>query len=355
MRARDLAKGVGVVAAVAAVVVAAVFAGGVLSSSPTDAAASVDAPAYDTNELRTDAVEDDGSVSAPSGDEAKTVVVDVSHGNDVSENDLQPFVDALVDAGHDVRFYSGGQSSVVGPTQGESPFNETLRSADALVVASPATAYTDAQIDGVEAFADAGGRVLLAADPPGTTATTQTVSIPGLTSGTTASAAGQPANLAARFDVTFGAGYLYDLAENANHFQRVYAGGDGGVADGVSEAVLLDATPLQTGPDASPVLSAADVSLSTTRESGEYAVAARNGNVLALGDTDVLTEGVVTDGDNDVLASNVAAFLVTGDKEPGAPSSGQGGAGGQQPPTTTATGSGTGGGSAGSGLLADAA
>lgn len=324
MRARDVARSVGVVAVVAAVVVAAAFAGGLLLSSPTDASASPDAPAFDANELDTATVEDDGSVTAPSDGESKTVVFDVSHANALAENDVQPVVDALVAAGHEVRFYAGGQSSVARPGQAGSPFNETLRGADALVVASPGTAYTDDQIAGVAAFADAGGRVLLAADPPTTGGTQQTVSIPGLTGGSSASAAGQPANLAARFDVTFGAGYLYDMADNANNFQRVYAGGDGGVAAGVENAVLLDATPLRTGPDATPVLTAEDVSLSTIRESGTYAVAARNGNVLALGDTDVLTEGVATDGDNDALVSNVAAFLVSGEKEPGAPSSGAG-------------------------------
>ncbi|MFB6269475.1 MAG: DUF4350 domain-containing protein [Halobacterium sp.] len=337
MRARDLARAVGVVAVVAAVVVAAAFAGGLVLSSPTDASAAPDAQAYDANELAAGAIEDDGSVSAPSGGESKTVVFDLSHGNDVSENDVQPFVDALVAAGHDVRFYSGSQSSGFGQAQGGSPFNETLRGADALVVVSPATSYTDDEIAGVAAFADAGGRVLLAADPPTTGSTEQSVSLPGLTSGSSPSAAGQPADLAARFDVTFGAGYLYDMTENANNFQRVYAGGDGGVADGVAEAVLLDATPLRVGPNASAVLST-DASLSSTRKSGTYAVAARNGNVLALGDTDVLTEGVVTDGDNDVLASNVAAFLVSGEKEPGAPSDGSGSGGGQQPPSNSSFG-----------------
>jgi len=302
-----------------------------LLSSSTDASTAPEAPAYDTNELRATPIADDGSVTAPSDGEAKTVVVDVSHGNALGENDLQPFVDALVAAGHEVRFYAGGQSGVVRPTQGGSPFNETLRSADALVVASPGTAYTDDQIAGVAAFADAGGRVLLAADPPTTGGAQQTVSIPGLTGGSSASAAGQPATLAARFDVTFGAGYLYDMAENANNFQRVYAGGDVGVAEGVEAAVLLEATPLRTGPDATPVLTAESVSLSTTRESGTFAVAARNGNVLAVGDTDVLTAGVVTDGDNDVLVSNVAAFLVGGEKEPGEPSTGN--SSGPQPST----------------------
>lgn len=332
MRVRDVARAVAVVATVAAVVVAAAFGGGLLLSSPTDASSAPDAPAYDASELAAEPVADGGSVMAPAGNESKTVVFDLSHGNDVSENDVQPFVDALVAAGHDVRFYSGSQSSFGGPSQGAA-FNETLRSADALVVVSPATVYTDEQVDGVAAFADAGGRVLLAADPPTRRSTQQAVSLPGLSGGASSSAAGQPANLAARFDVTFGAGYLYDLAENANNFQRVYAGGDGGVADGVAEAVLLEATPLEVGPDASAVLSA-NASLSTTRKSGTYAVAARSGNVLAVGDTDVLVEGVVTDGDNDAFASNLAAFLVSGDKESGAPSNGggAGGGGGQQPP-----------------------
>lgn len=334
MQVREVAKAVGVVAAVAAVVLATAFAGGVLLSSPTDTSAAPDAPAYDTNELVAQPIEDDGSVEAPSDGESKTVVVDLSHGNDVGENDLQPFADALVEAGHDVRFYSGGQSSGIGASRGPSQFNETLRGADALVVVSPATAYTDDEIEGVAAFEEAGGRVLLAADPPTTGSSQESSPLPGLGSTSASSAAGQPANLAAHFDVTFGAGYLYDVADNANNFQRVYASGQGGVADGVEQAVLLAATPLETGPDASAVLSA-DGSLSTTRDAGTYTVAARNDNVLALGDTDVLTAGVVADGDNDALASNVAAFLVGGDKEPGEPSNGEDDSeGGQQPPTT---------------------
>jgi len=52
MRARDVARGVGVVAVVVAVVLAATFAGGLLLSSSTDASTAPEAPAYDTNELR---------------------------------------------------------------------------------------------------------------------------------------------------------------------------------------------------------------------------------------------------------------------------------------------------------------
>jgi hypothetical protein len=333
MRARDVARSVGVVAVAAAVVVAAAFAGGLLMDSPTQSAAP-EAPAYDTDELLADPVEHGGSVSAPAGGESKTVVIDVSHGNAVSENAMQPFVDALVAAGHEVQLYGGSGSTTGLTTDPGAAFNETLRGADALVAASPATAYAPSEVAGAEAFAEAGGRVLLAAEPPTTGTTTTSVSLPGLSSGSSVSAAGQPTNLAAAFGVTFGDGYLFDVAENANNFQGVYASGDGGgVADGVENAVLYDATPVTVGGNATSVLAASEVSLSTTRDEGSYDVAARNGNVLAVGDTDFLASGTATAGDNAALASNVAAFLVSGDKEPGAPENGQTGG-----PTTGPTG-----------------
>ena len=336
MRAREVARGLAVVAVVAAVVVAGAFAGGLLLDSPTQSTAP-DAPAYDTDALVPEPVEHGGSVSAPAGEESKTVVVDVSHGNGVSENDIQPFVDALVAAGHEVRLFGGGSSGGL-TSDPAAAFNESLRGADALVAASPGTAYTPGEVAGVEAFADAGGRVLLAAEPPTTGGTTSTVSIPGLSSGSSVSAAGQPTNLAAAFGVTFGDGYLYDLAENANSFQAVYASGDAGVADGVERAVMYDATPVTVGGNATSVLAVREASLSSTRAEGTYSVAARNGNVLAVGDTDFLTSGVATAGDNDALASNVASFLVSGDKESGAPEGTQTGNGPGTPTPSPAAG-----------------
>jgi hypothetical protein len=326
MRARDLAQPVGALVVVAAVVIAAAYAGGAVLSSPTERAPTPDGPAYAPGDLVAEPVDDSGTVTAPAGTESKTVVVDVSHGNGVGENEIQPLVDALVAAGHEVRLYGGSSSTGFQSSPG-SAFNETLRGADALVVASPGSAYSDNEVAGVAAFADAGGRVLLAADPPTTASTSTTVSVPGLSTGTTASAAGQPANLASEFGVSFGSSYLYDMAENANNFRRVYAAGSGDIGDGVDRAIVDAGTPLTTSGDAEPVLTATDVSLSATRKSGEYAVAARNGNVLAVGDTDFMTADGATAGDNEAFLSNVAAFLVSGDKEPGAPEGSNGGAG----------------------------
>jgi len=326
---RDIARGVGVLVVAAAVVLAGAYGAGLALSSPTDTAPAPDAPAYDTSELVAEPVDDSGSVTAPSAGEAKTVVVDVSHGNAVGENSLQPLVDALVAAGHDVRFFAGSTGNTGFGSQSVSAFNTTLDDADALVAASPATAYSAEDVARVREFADAGGRVLLAADPPSTASTSTTVSVPGLTGGSSASASGQPANLAAEFGVSFGSGYLYDMSENANNFQRVYASGDGGLADGVDRAVFHAATPLTTDDAATPVLTA-EVSNSATRDAGTYVVAARNGNVLAVGDTDFLTPDAASAADTDAFASNVAAYLVTGEKteSTGQPGSGGGSNGG---------------------------
>ena len=158
MRTRDVARGIGIVAVAAIVVLAATVAGGLLLSSPTNVGEAPTPDAYDTGSLDASPIASDGDVTAPDG-ESKTVVVDVSHGNDVSEDAIQPFVDALVESGHEVRFYGGASNTGIGaPTQSGSPFNETLRSADALVVVSPAATYDDDEAAGVEAFADAGGR-----------------------------------------------------------------------------------------------------------------------------------------------------------------------------------------------------
>ncbi|MFC3478699.1 GldG family protein [Halobacterium litoreum] len=332
MNASDLARGVGALVVAAAVVLAGAYGAGLALSSPTNAAPAPDAPAYDTSELVADPVDDSGSVTAPSADESKTVVVDTSHGNAIGENSLQPLVDALVAAGHDVRFFSGSSGSTGFGSQSGPTFNSTLDDADALVVASPASAYSAGDVTRVREFADAGGRVLLAADPPSTASTSTTVSVPGLTTGSSASASGQPANLAAEFGVAFGSGYLYDMSENANNFQRVYASGDGRLADGVDRAVFQAATPLTTGDAATPVLTA-EVSNSATRDAGTYVVAARNGGVLAVGDTDFLTPDAASAADTDAFASNVAAFLVTGEK------TSAGGAGGSTGNSSTVGGS----------------
>ena len=354
--ASDLLKGFGVFAVVVVVVLGATAATGTLLSGSSPAG-DTEAPAYDSGLLPT-AVDDSGSVESPQSDESKTVVVDRSHGNAIGESDMEPLVDALIESGHEVRFYTGGSSSGLGSgtgglSGGDSGLNATLRSADAFVVANPASAYTSGEINGIASFADAGGRVLLLADPvpPSSASQSLPVDIPLGTGTGTTTTPGQPTNLAATFGISFGAGYLFDMEDNANNFQRVYAesAGSGDLTAGVDQLVFDDATTLTTDSGASPIVES-DAQSSATRRDGTYPVAVRTDSVVAVGNTDFLAPDSATVADNDAFVSNIASFLVTGDKQPGVPEStesatgpgtGTGGFGDQPGTTPTLPGNGT--------------
>ncbi|WP_435175164.1 DUF4350 domain-containing protein [Halorussus sp. AFM4] len=323
MRRTELLRGVGAFALIAVVIVGSTVAVGTLTDGPTDASDRPDAPAFTSGSLPATPVADDGAVAAPDTGESKTVVVDRSHSNAVSKGGIQPLVDALVAGGHEVRFHSGSGQSYAGLSTGSSgsSLNETLRSADAFVVVNPGSAYSESEIDAIEAFAEAGGRVLVLADPVGSSGSSGTT-IPLIGSSSSSSVTpGQPTNLAARFDVSFDTGYLFDMAENANHFQSVYANGTGSgpLTDGADRVVLREAAALSLGPEATPVFEAESVRRSATRREGDYAVAARNGNLTAVGDTDFLAPASATVADNDALVGNLASFLVTGEKRSGVP------------------------------------
>lgn len=295
-------------------------AGLVTSYTASNASSQPDAPAYDTDALLPTAVPDAGSVEEPSAASSKTVVVDASHGNAISRAAMQPLVDALTRAGHEVRFFSGGSSSGLGfSSSGASPLTGVLADADALVVANPATAYTADEVDSIESFTDDGGRLLLLADTP--SQATASTSLLGLSTGTTGAASGQPDAVASRFGITFDAGYLYDMEENANNFRYVYGStaSDGALAAGADRTVFNAAVPVVTSDESTTVLATRDVNYSATREHGTYAVAVRNGNVAAVGDTWFLSPEGATLADNEALVGNVASFLVSGSKETDTP------------------------------------
>jgi hypothetical protein len=350
MARTNLLRGVGVFALLVVLIVGATAVTGTLLSG-TSQSEPVSGPAYNA-ELIATGVDDDGDVATPTSDEQKTVVVDQSHGNAVSETALEPLLSVLVESGHDVRFYSGDDSGLGtgGLSSESSGLNGTLRSADAFIVANPASAYTTAEINGIEAFADAGGRLLMLADPISPSSSGQSQSLPlpiGTGSGTTTTP-GQPTNLAARFGISFGSGYLFDMDENANNYQRVYANptGEDPLTDGVDRLVVNDATPLTTDDEVTPVVQSEDVRLSSTRRAGTYAVTARTGDVVAVGNTEFLSPSSATVADNELFVSNLAQFLVAGDKEtgvpkPSAPTTGIGGTitppGSDTPPPTNGT------------------
>lgn len=328
-----------VLSAVAAFAIAAVLvvgvtagAGAVLSGGDTTTQQSVST--YDIDSLLPEPVGDDGEIAEPTVEAEKTVVIDASHGNAISRTDVQPLVDVLVGSGHQVQFSSAGSSSGLtggssfGNSQSRTPeLNRTLRGADAFVIANPASAYSADEVDAIEAFADAGGRVLLLADTP--TQGSSATSLLGLSTGTTAAGTGQPNNVASRFGLSFGSSYLYDMTDNANNFEYTYSSssGDGDVGIGDGETVFHAAVPVTTADDATSVLASQEVNLSSTRKGGTFTTAARSGTVMAVGDTWFLSSEASSVANNEELVGNIASFLVSGSKTPGIP----------QAPSTPAT------------------
>lgn len=321
----DLLRGVGVFVAVVAVVLVGTAGLGLLGSDSGGSATAADVSAYDSDRLVATPVDGSGDVAPPNDTEAATVVVDRSHGNAIDAGDLGPLRDALVAAGHEVLVYRGGGSQPFGGS-GESGLNATLRRADAFVVANPTSGYTESEIAGLVAFTEAGGRLLVLNDPvrsPQGAGSQLPSPLGGSSSGTTAS--GQPTNVAGTYGVAFSSGYLFNASRNANNFQSVYASPatDGELTAGVDRLVVHDASALTASPDGEALVRARGTRLSTTRQRDHHPVVVRQGSVVTVGDTDLLSPTGVELADNRRFASNLAAFLVSGDKTPGAPASSQ--------------------------------
>ena len=157
------------------------------------------------------------------------------------------------------------------------------------------------------AFVDDGGRLLLVGGP-----TAQPI---GPFGGRVTGVSGH-ADLAARFGVTFGQGYLYNMRANQDNYRSIYAEpsrGDPVVAD-VDRVVLRSATTVHVFNGRVLLRGLPGTQLSTTRDRGLYPVAARRGNVLAIGDPSVFYPENVAVADNEALVGNVGDFLVGGER-----------------------------------------
>lgn len=291
-----------------------VMSAGGPSSQPTD----VTPPSFDTDQTA-QPIESAGSITVENAS-AKRIVVDGSHGNAISRSSFEPFLDALTGAGHTVTFVGGSSTSIgLSGQSGPTAFEESLTEADALVIANPAMTYTAEEIETIQTFADAGGRVLLLADTP--TQASSATAILGISTGTTSTGSGQPDDVAARFGMTFDSAYLFNMEQNANNFQMTYgtASSDSSLTEGADTTVFEAAVPITSDTDPTTVVTI-DGHLSSTREAGTFPVVTQTGNVTAVGDTWVFSPEGATVEDNEALVGNVASFLVTGEKKAGVPS-----------------------------------
>jgi hypothetical protein len=302
MRARDSLRVLGVFVLVVAVVVGGTGVATVVAGPDARTYTSVEADQFQPSALLPTGDDNAGTVEMSVQGE-KTVVVDMAHDNAVDESDLEPLTSALVRNGHEVRVHSRGE------------LNASLRRADAYVIATPRKPFTADEVAGLRSFVDAGGRLLLLSEPPKTTVQGGFFSVTFSTIGDTHT------TVSSGYGLSFGDGYLYDLS-GERHFKSipVEPTGEADLVDGVDQLVFREAVPVTASDEATVVASDADeTTLSTTRRAGDHAVVARNGGVVAVGDTDFLRSENAAVADNEVFVGNLADFLVSGEKTPGAP------------------------------------
>ena len=308
----DLRTTVGAFALVFLAVIGVAAVGGVvLDDAPPETDAVAD-DHWQLDSVEPETVDEGGAVEMESTEPSNTVVVHlgggaaglgggtsilpIEDGDAPAEADIgtlggvqrgvAPLTAALVENGHEVRFYGGITSGETLPSM--------LSDADAFVTTSPgALSATDA--DAVESFVDAGGRTLVTSDPGG---------------------AGALTDFGSPFGVYGEAGYVYDMENNdANYLSVLVEPTEtGSLTEGVERVVFRGAAPVGVD-DGSATLATAETSrLSTTREAGSYGVAVRSDSLAVMGDSSFLEPENAGRADNGVLIGNVADFLVTGER-----------------------------------------
>ncbi|GCF13395.1 hypothetical protein Harman_13300 [Haloarcula mannanilytica] len=303
------------VVVLAAVVGTAAIGGG---SHTAPEVSQLNAASFNSDEAVATPPEESGELSMSADASGKVVVIDVAHAGSIDREALTPLVSTLTENGATVRYH-------VGERQNGRPLNASLRSADAFVVLGAEQRYTESELNGLTAFTDAGGRVLLLNEP----AQASAVGV-GLLSPTTSESVTKPmAPLLSQYGLSYGNGYLYNMHEYDTNYRSVYATptGDSALTDGVDRTVFYAAIPVQGGDTA--VSATERTTLSQTRRQGTYGIVTRSGNVVAVGDTNVLTQEFLYRADNEQLVGNLLDFLVTGEKSPaGAPQPAESGASG---------------------------
>ncbi|WP_053948957.1 DUF4350 domain-containing protein [Halolamina sediminis] len=276
----------------------------------------VDAPSFNADDSVATVPEQSGELSMSADAEGAEIVIDTAHSASIDREALAPIVTTLTENGATVRYH-------VGPRQGGQPLNDSLSDADALVVLGGGSSYTDAQLDGLRGFTDAGGRVLVMDEPEKAGGVTALL---GLATG--GSSVPSPlAPMLSQYGLAYDNGYLYTQGEETLNYRAV-AGtptGDADLTAGVDRAVFYEATPVTGG---ETVLAAEETTLSQTRREGSYGVVARSGNVVAVGDTSVVTQEFLYQADNEQLVGNLLDFLVSGEKSPANAPNGESSGGG---------------------------
>lgn len=236
-----------------------------------------------------------GEVTVTQREDTGVVLVDIAHRNRLSQAEMKPLLAGITAAGYEIDLL-----------EGRDDFDRSLTRADAFVVIDPSSGYSDEEINRVEAFVERGGRLLLVGEPT-------TLDLTGFALRTRVN---RLTPLSSHFGFEFGEAHLFNMQRNDGNHQNVFveSAGSSRLTDGVDRAAFYATTQIHVREGRAVLVASEGTRSSRTDEPGRYAVAAVNGNVLALADGSFLTRGNYNVVDNEKLIRNVVRFLVSGEK-----------------------------------------
>ena len=226
---------------------------------------------------------------SPAYTDRPTVIVDLSHGNKVSEWEFDILAAELVKRNMILTFASEWEE-----------VESSLSSASGLIIAAPTNPYTLNESMLITEFVNKGRVLLIFYDP-----TVEYVSIPELL--------GPVNSLASYFGLSFAKGYLYNEEEHYGLYRNIYVRRfeDTPLMRNLDTIVLLTSTHINTLLNQAAYTSI-DTYSSTGERTGIYspiAVMEGNGTVAAFGDITFMTEPFCYLEDNYQLILNIASKL----------------------------------------------
>lgn len=228
-------------------------------------------------------------------------LVDGTHGNDFTQEELATLVSRVVGRGYSVEIIGDpgffGAFRIMDERSRLPLLEEKLRLAGSFAVVLPDEPFTRAEVDLVEKFVDKGGRLLLVADP------TRFHRID---------------NLAERFGISFQPGYLYDSTDYEINFQNIKISDfreDQITRDLGSIALYVTAALESTGPALAFTSPTTRSTLTEDRTAFSPLVRGAKDGVVAIGDLTFMIPPRSTVLDNDTLISNLADYLTSGERE----------------------------------------
>jgi hypothetical protein len=232
--------------------------------------------------------------------ERGTVVIDRSHSNSFSVEELNVPLMRIMSRGFTVEYLGGNEKAAQSPEGPPRPLapeekgpglEERLRYADALVIILPQDAFTEKEVEIIKEFVGKGGKLLLVADP---------------------TRRHQINSIATEFGLIFEDDYLYNLKENDGNFRNIYVHQfqEGEITRNLTRIALYSAGSISSPGGGIAYADANTFSSRITARGGLSPLAlSQDGRVLAIFDLTFMAEPYNNVLDNNQLISNLADWL----------------------------------------------